>query len=107
MRDHVINVQVRVQGADTLTNADVLEDLRRCLGSIQEPQPYRNPETPSWWIASIDAINYENVGEMLQYEADMRARSGEPESQRIGSDPCPNCGGVGSAHVAACDPDWG
>ena len=76
MREHVINVQLRISARDSITRADLMHDLRKQLTMIQEQAPYRSIHGASWWTNSdsaVAALNYENIGEQLEYEAEVRA----------------------------------
>jgi hypothetical protein len=76
MREHVINVQLRISARDSITRADLMSDLRKQLTMIQEQAPYRSTDGAGWWTNSnsaVAALNYENIGEQLEYEAEVRA----------------------------------
>lgn len=76
MREHVINIQLRISARDSITRADLMNDLRKQLTMIQEQAPYRHSDGAQWWTNSpsaVAALNYENIGEQLAYEAEQRA----------------------------------
>lgn len=75
MREHVINVQLRISARDSISRADLMRDLRQHLTMIQELPPFRSSDGAGWWTNSpsaLAALNYENIGEQLAYEAEMR-----------------------------------
>jgi hypothetical protein len=93
MKAHVVNIQLRVEAHDDIS-ADVLRrELQAQLSVIQEKAPYRRTDGASWWTNSDRAASIGSIQTVDLF------------AQRIGSDPCPDCGGVGSAHANACDPD--
>ena len=116
MREHVINIQLRISARDSITRADLMGDLRKQLTMIQEQAPYRSSDGASWWTNSnsaVAALNYENVGEQLAYEAEQRAedamRAEVADSVPVAMWQCEDCGWTCSAnpHVpleeAECD----
>ena len=45
-------------------------------GEAHEQAPYRSIHGSGWWTnsnTSVAALNYENIGEQLAYEAEVRA----------------------------------
>lgn len=68
-RTHVINVQLTVEADERLSNADVLNDLRKLARDLREPQPRRLPGDAGWWAVGAE-VNYASVGEQLAAEAD-------------------------------------
>lgn len=82
MQEHVINVQIRISARDNISRLDVMRDLRRQLTALQEQPPYRSIHGEAgWWTNSdsaVAALNYENIGEQLAYEAEVR----EEDAQR-------------------------
>lgn len=115
MREHVINVQLKVEARDWISRADLIADLRKQLEALQEPPPYRHNTGSGWWTNSrrAVAINYENVGEQLEYEIEAGLRT-VPTHPYCGSDSgrqsvggpghCEDCARYG--HVKA-HPDLG
>lgn len=76
MKEHVINIQLRIPARDSISRADLMRDLRQQLSALQEQPPYRSSDGAGWWTNSpsaVTALNYENIGEQLAYEAEVRA----------------------------------
>ena len=76
MQTHVINIQLRIEARDEISRADLMSDLRKQLADLHEQAPYRHIHGSGWWTnsnSSVAALNYENVGEQLAYEAEVRA----------------------------------
>lgn len=68
-RTHVINIQLTVEADDRISNADILNDLRKLARNLREPQPRRLPGDAGWWAVGAD-VNYASVGEQLAAETD-------------------------------------
>lgn len=90
MKAHVVNIQLRVEARDDISVDDLRHDLQKQLSVIQEQAPYRSIDGASWWTNSDRAANIGSIQTVDLF------------AHRIGSDPCPDCGGVGSAHADAC-----
>ena len=77
MRTHVINVRLRIEATDRISRADLLADLRKQLGVIQEQAPYRDNSGASWWTNRPSAvlIGYAEVGEQLLAEREEAAQA--------------------------------
>ena len=68
-RTHVINIQLTVEADDRLSNADILNDLRKLTRNLREPQPRRLLGGAGWWATGAE-VGYASVGEQLAAEAD-------------------------------------
>lgn len=76
MKEHVINIQLRVTAQDGISRGDLMYDLRKLLSELQEPPEFRSVHGAGWGVfgtEGVTALNYENVGEQLAYEAGVRA----------------------------------
>jgi hypothetical protein len=132
MQIHVINIQLRIEARDDISRADLMSDLRRQVAALGEQAPYRSIHGSGWWTNSnsaVAALNYENIGEQLAYEAEMRAErvasleaagepvdysgydeDGKPMYRNTADGPqCARCGEMNGEHEARCpnaeDPD--
>jgi len=75
MREHVINVQLRISARDDISRLDIMRDLRKQLTMIQEQGPYRSIHGAGWWTNSNSALamlKYNSIGEQQEYEAEVR-----------------------------------
>lgn len=68
-RTHVINIQLTVAADERLSNADVINDLRKLTRDLREPQPRRLPGDAGWWAVGAE-VAYASVGDQLAAEAD-------------------------------------
>ena len=75
MRQHVINIQLRITAQDGISRGDLMYDLRKLLAELQEPPEFRSIHGAGWGVfgpEGVTALNYENIGEQLEYEAEAR-----------------------------------
>lgn len=85
MREHVINIQLRISARDSISRLDIMRDLRRQLTMLQEQSPYRGTEGAGWWTNSNSAVamlKFNSIGEQAGYEAEVR----EEDAQRAEAD---------------------
>ena len=78
MREHVINIQLRISARDNISRLDIMRDLRKQLTMIQEQAPYRSTDGAGWWTNSDSAVvmlKYNSLGEQVGYEAEVRAEN--------------------------------
>ena len=75
MQTHVINIQLTVKAQDGISRGDLMYDLRKLLGELQEPPEFRSVHGAGWGVSGTEGVTmlkFSSISEQAEYDAEVR-----------------------------------
>ena len=75
MQTHVINIQLTIKAQDGISRGDLMYDLRKLLGELQEPPEFRSIHGAGWGVFGTEGVTmlkFSSISEQAEYDAEVR-----------------------------------
>lgn len=75
MQTHVINIQLTIKAQDGISRGDLMYDLRKLLGELQEPPEFRSIHGAGWGVSGTEGVTmlkFSSISEQAEYDAEVR-----------------------------------